>query len=223
MFIVEGEKIVSELLDSNFEILNILAIKEWNHVLKQSNHNIELVSDKDLDRISFFKNANKVLAVVKIPKLTYDSESVYNSLSLALDRVKDPGNLGSIIRTCDWFGVRDIYCSEDCVDAYNPKVVQASMGSIFRVKIHYVDLANFFCRLNDSIDIYGSFLEGSSLSDSNLDKKGIIVFGNESKGISKNLKSFITKKICINGVSNKTDSLNVASSVAIFLNTFINK
>ena len=207
-FIVEGEKLVNEVLSSDWEVEGIYATKEW------LGENATIISYNDLSRISSLKTPNKVVAVVKIKKGSLD---ITSNTVLALDGVKDPGNLGTIIRLADWFGVEDIICSDDCVDYLNPKVVQSSMGSFTRVNLHYTSLMNAFKKYSD-YKLFMTVLNGTPLSEmTNADKK-IVVMGSESKGISNKILELTSDKITIpKSKSSKAESLNVSVAAAIIL------
>jgi TrmH family RNA methyltransferase len=208
LFIVEGEKLVNEVLSSDWEVEGIYATKEW------LGENATIISNNDLSRISSLKTPNKVVAVVKIKKGSLD---ITSNTVLALDGVKDPGNLGTIIRLADWFGVEDIICSDDCVDYLNPKVVQSSMGSFTRVNLHYTSLLDAFKKYSD-YKLFMTVLNGTPLSEmTNADKK-IIVMGSESKGISNKILELTSDKITIpKSKSSKAESLNVSVAAAIIL------
>ena len=210
LFIVEGEKLVNEVLSSDWEIEGIYATKEW------LGENALIISNNDLVRISSLKTPNKVLAIVKIKKGSLD---ITSNTVLALDGVKDPGNLGTIIRLADWFGVKDIICSDDCVDYLNPKVVQSSMGSFTRVNLHYTSLIDAFKKYSD-YKLIMTVLNGTPLSEmKNIDKK-IVVIGSESKGISKEILELTSEKITIpKSKFSKAESLNVSIAAAIILHT----
>lgn len=208
LFIVEGEKLVNEVLSSEWEVEGIYATKEW------LGENATIISNNDLSRISSLKTPNKVVAVVKIKKGTLDINS---NTVLALDGIKDPGNLGTIIRLADWFGVEDIICSNDCVDYLNPKVVQSSMGSFTRVNLNYTSLMDAFKKYSD-YKLLMTVLNGTPLSEmTNADKK-IVVMGSESKGISNKILELTSDKITIpKSKSSKAESLNVSVAAAIIL------
>lgn len=210
LFIVEGEKLVNEVLSSDWEVEGIYATKEW------LGENATIISNNDLSRISSLKTPNKVVAVVKIKKGSLD---ITSNTVLALDGVKDPGNLGTIIRLADWFGVEDIICSDDCVDYLNPKVVQSSMGSFTRVNLHYTSLMDAFKKYSD-YKLFMTVLNGTPLSEmTNADKK-IVVMGSESKGISNKILKLTSDKITIpKSKSSKAESLNVSVATAIILST----
>ena len=179
-----------------------------------------IISDNDLGKITTLTTANNCLAIFKIPKAT---NIVTSGLVVALDDIRDPGNLGTIIRLCDWFGIEQIICSEQTVDVYNPKVVQATMGSISRVNISYVNLENYL--LKSDVPIFGTFMDGDTIYNTNLPNEAIIVFGNEANGISENIEKIITQKITIPrfGKVQATESLNVATATAIVLSEFRRK
>ena len=208
LFIVEGEKLVNEVLSSDWEVEGIYATKEW------LGENAIIISNNDLSRISSLKTPNKVVAVVKIKKGSLD---ITSNTVLALDGVKDPGNLGTIIRLADWFGVEDIICSDDCVDYLNPKVVQSSMGSFTRVNLHYTSLMDAFKKYSE-YKLFMTVLNGTPLSEmTNADKK-IVVMGSESKGISNKILKLTSDKITIpKSKSSKAESLNVSVATAIIL------
>jgi len=211
LFIVEGEKLVDEVLNSNWEIECIYATKEWVGT------DAVIISNNDLSRISALKTPNKVLAVVKVKETT---NFISGDTVLALDGVKDPGNLGTIIRLADWFGVKDIICSNDCVDYLNPKVVQSTMGSFSRVNLNYVNLVDTF---NDNTDykLYVAVLNGTPLKEVKNSDKKIIVLGSESKGISEDILELKSERITIpKSKFSKAESLNVSIASAIILSNF---
>lgn len=213
LFVVEGIKTITELLQSDLERHKLYTTESFNIDAKDE----VLISDVDLKRISFLKTPNKALAIFKIP----DLKVVENSeLIVALDAVRDPGNLGTIIRLCDWFGVKELVCSKETVDCFNPKVIQATMGSITRVNINYVDLQSFL-KASD-LPVFGAFMEGKNVYKSKLPKNGILVMGNEANGVSKEVEAIITEKIAIPrfGTLQATESLNVATATAILLSEF---
>jgi TrmH family RNA methyltransferase len=213
LFVVEGVKVVQEFLNSNYELEAIFAVEDR---YSQYNQKFTLVDSKELAKISGFSTPNKVLATFKIPSsLTVN----WSSLIVALDGINAPGNLGTIIRLCDWFGIEDLVCSEDTVDCYNPKVVQASMGSHTRVNITYVDLKKTLSTVSNCM---GTFMDGISIYNQTLPKTGVIVLGNEANGISENIESLIDLRLSIPrfGKLKQTESLNVANAAAIVLSEF---
>ncbi|MEC9209854.1 MAG: RNA methyltransferase [Bacteroidota bacterium] len=211
-FIVEGEKSLSELLDSSFEIVELFALKDWINDNKGVFEKVQVVNFKELERISNLKSPNKVLAVVKIKNYQILSGT---GVTLVLDDINDPGNMGTIIRMCDWFGVNSIVCSNNTVDSYNPKVVQSAMGSIFRVAITYTNLSDYLKGVKSPI--YGSFMDGENLKNVSFAKNLHLVMGNEANGITKEISQFITTKVKIENTGKKTESLNVAVATSIFL------
>ena len=211
LFIAEGEKVVSELLRSDFEIKNIYATKEW----KVSNDNITQISNAELQRISNLKSPNKVLAVVQFKNHKIIK---HDRITLVLDEINDPGNLGTIIRMCDWFGVKQIICSKNTVDIFNPKVVQSAMGSSFRVQVNYTDLENYLSDIKTPI--YGAFMDGKNLKEVKIPKSAHLVMGNEANGISAEINKLITDKVAIKNIGKSAESLNVAVATSILLHLF---
>lgn len=215
LFIAEGVKVINELLHSNFELENVYATELLFPAISKEKFN--LISENDLKKISALTVPNNCLAVFKIP----ESKSIREKgLIVALDDVRDPGNLGTILRLCDWFGIEQVICSEQTVDVYNPKVVQATMGSIARVNVAYVDL-NLYIK-NTRIPVFGTFMDGENIYKSNLPKEGIIVMGNEANGISSAIEQSIKNRLTIPRFGNlqQTESLNVATATAIILSEF---
>ncbi len=211
IFTVEGVKGITEFLNSSYELVQLYTTTP---VFDAPETLITLISEAELSKISALKSPNTALALFKIPEAKIIHK---NTLIVALDAIRDPGNLGTIIRLCDWFGVSDIVCSLTTVDCYNAKVVQASMGSLTRVNINYIDLEVYL--KNTKNPIFGTLLEGENIYTSHLPNAGIIVLGNEANGISETVKSLITTKITIPqfGILQKTESLNVANAAAIVL------
>ena len=227
LFIAEGEKIVGETLKSNARINSLFATAEWlnENELNLKNKKIEIteVSEKEFERISLLSTPNKVLAIVEKINFSFNKEEIISNLSLALDEIKDPGNLGTIIRIADWFGIENIICSDNTVELYNPKVIQATMGSFLRVKIHYLNLNNFISEAKNKIPIYATTLDGENIYEQKLSDKGIILIGNESKGISEELIKQATHKISIPNFSrNKSsaESLNASVATAVICSEF---
>ena len=219
-FVVESSKNVNEILHSNYKVQQIYATESWIEKCKiKDDISINQVNKNELQRISALKTASDVLAVVHIPleKNYFD----FSGINIVLDDVKDPGNLGTIIRICDWFGVKNIYCSEETVDVYNPKVVQSTMGSISRVDIIYTDIKQMIQEIDINVKVYAAVMDGKDISQIKVNENSLIVFGNESKGISKEIKNVISERITINKIG-EAESLNVAVSVAIILNKFCN-
>jgi TrmH family RNA methyltransferase len=209
-FVVEGEKMVEELLSSNLKIRTIFATKEW-FSRNEISDSIEVYQLElyELERISFLKTPHHVLATAMLPKST----TVQFDLALLLDDLQDPGNLGSIIRIADWYNIQGIYCSEKCVDAFNTKVIQASMGSIFRVQVQKCDLLKLVTS-NKDIPSYAATFQGTDINSFTKIKKGFIIIGNESKGINEALIKASTNRISILK-KGKAESLNAAVATGI--------
>lgn len=221
-FLVEGVKMVDELLFSEMKVLFIAATKTWldDHPEFADKDVFRLLSDRELQKLSGFSSSNQVLAVAETPANTQVSIKK-DELILVLDTIQDPGNMGTIIRTADWFGVDQIICSKETVDAFSSKVVQASMGSLFRSKIHYIDLVEFLTKYKDSHHIYGSLLSGENIYKLDLKQTGFVVIGNESKGISDDLQLIINQAIFIpRNEKSKAESLNAAVACSIILSEF---
>ncbi|APD05912.1 putative tRNA/rRNA methyltransferase YsgA [Flavobacteriaceae bacterium UJ101] len=216
LFVVEGIKSVKEVLKSPIQVEKLFCLEECKDEFTGSFEKY-LISENELRKVSNLKTPNGVLALCKIDdkKMVFDE----NELILALDGVNDPGNLGTIIRLADWFGVSKIICSENTVDIYNSKVIQATMGSFTRVAVFYTDL-NVFLQ-NYSNTVFGTFLEGDNIYQEKLPSKGIIVMGNEANGISKEIEKRVTQKITIPQFGKgTTESLNVAMATSIILSEF---
>ena len=208
LFVVEGEKIVNEIIKSDWQIHSIYASSDWE------GKNATIISKSDLCRISNQKTPNKVLALVRIKE---NFSSLSSDTILALDSIKDPGNLGTIIRIADWFGVKNILCSEDCVDYFNPKVIQSSMGSFLRVGVKYTNLLNTF-KLYPEHEILVTVLNGTPINNIATKNKKIIVLGSESNGINKEILQKANQKITIPKYEfSKAESLNVSIASAIVL------
>ena len=213
LFVVEGIKVVEEFLNSDYE-LELLFSTEDNYTNLES---FISVTEVELKKISNLKTPNKVVAIFKIPEI----KSINNSgLTVALDTINDPGNLGTIIRLCDWFGVQQLICSTDTVDCYNTKVVQASMGSLTRVSITYINLQEYIEKV--SIPTFIADMDGNNVYKEELPKEAILVMGNEANGVSERIKKTIRNKISIPRFGNvqQTESLNVATATAILLSEF---
>lgn len=220
LYIAEGNKIVQELLDNNSPVTQIFALGSWiihnQATLDQSEINYTEVNDKDLKRISTLTTPNEVLAIVTIPTQVSITES--NGLTLILDGVSDPGNMGTIIRTADWFGIKQILCSQDCVDIYNPKVVQATMGSIARINVSYIDLDEHLSK-QKGMPILGMVLNGDDLYQNPLPEKGYLIVGSESHGISNEVLNLITQGLTIPNYG-KAESLNAGMACGIVLSHY---
>ena len=213
LFVVEGVKVVHEFLNSSYE-LEIVFSTDTD--FSSTNKFIE-VTDQELKKISSLKNPNKVLAIFKIPN---QINPIMGGLILALDSINDPGNLGTIIRLCDWFGIEQLVCSNETVDCFNSKVVQASMGSLTRVAVSYLDLKKYL--QNASVPIFVADMDGLNVYKTKLPDSAVLVLGNEANGISDEIKQLVTTKITIPryGAFQQTESLNVATASAILLSEF---
>ncbi|WP_278034150.1 RNA methyltransferase [Flavobacterium nitratireducens] len=215
MFFAEGVKVIQELLNSNFELEHLYTTQyDFEDVLGKKK---SLIHETDLKKISALATPNSCLALFKIPE---EKTIIESGLIIALDDVRDPGNLGTILRLCDWYGVEQVICSKESVDIYNPKVVQATMGSISRVNVTYVDLEAYISQTN--LKVYGTFMEGENIYKSSLPQEGIIVMGNEANGISEEIEALIKNRITIPrfGKLQKAESLNVATATGIILSEF---
>lgn len=217
VFVVEGPKIIEEVLASDFVIKKLYAIGDW---IKNVNKTIDatIVTTAELQRISGLQTANQVLAVVEQKKL---NEPVFKgSFTIVLDGIQDPGNLGTIIRIADWFGVRQIIASNDTVELYNPKVIQSTMGSFVRTKVWYDDIINVL--QHAGVTVYGALLDGKNVLEIAKLNEGILVIGNESKGISDDVKKYITQPITIPRLGG-AESLNAAVATGIILSHIVAK
>jgi len=233
LFIMEGDKLVSELLSQRKEtVVHLVAKAGWlranQHLLHPGIKEITEVTDTVFSKITSFESPTGVLAILSIPQFGFNENDLKNQLSLGLDTIQDPGNLGTIIRIADWFGVGQVFCSHGCADCFNPKVVQASMGSVLRVPVYYVDLVDLLNKLSRFNDytIYGAFIDGNSIYESTLSKYGMLVFGNESRGIQDALKKYIKSYLGIPSFSQQkhhAESLNVSAAVAVFCSEFMRR
>jgi RNA methyltransferase, TrmH family len=227
-FIAEGVKVVGELILSDFNLKYICALTEWleanSEVLKKSKAEIIEVKTAELERIRALSTPNKVLAVFEKSPQKEINKISQNDLVLALDDIRDPGNLGTIIRIADWFGIETVVCSSTTVDIYNPKTVQATMGSIARVNTVYLDLAEFLKRLPKDIIVFGTDLEGEDIYNADLPAGGIIIIGSESHGLSEALLPGVQRKLYIPSFNKKSgesaESLNASVAAAIVCSEF---
>ncbi len=209
LFIAEGAKVCQELLESKFTIESFFCTEENLNAFP----NATLISNKDAGRISNQKNHSGILAIVKTPDNTQNTLDFSKNI-VVLENINDPGNLGTIIRTLDWFGYSQLICSENSVDSFNPKTIMASMGSVFRIQPHYLNISDFLA--NTKNESYGTFMKGQSLFETQFKNPAIIVFGNESHGISNELSKKINSKISIPGAG-KAESLNLSNSLSIVI------
>ena len=222
VFLAEGPKLVGDLL-GHFPCRFLVATPFWfqEHPGIDASELVE-VSQEDLSRASLLKTPQQVLAIFEQPQYTLDPEAVRSSLCLALDDVQDPGNLGTIIRLADWFGIEHIICSQNTVDVYNPKTIQATMGGIARVKVHYTSLPDFIRSLGDT-PVFGTFLDGKNMYEQPLSANGLIVMGNEGNGIGKEVATLINRKLYIPNYpagQETSESLNVAIATAVICAEF---
>jgi TrmH family RNA methyltransferase len=203
------------LLQSNFELDHLYTTLNDFETVQSSKRTI--INEQELKKISALATPNSCLAVFKIPA---ENKIIDSDLIVALDDIRDPGNLGTILRLCDWFGIKQIICSKETVDIYNPKVVQATMGSIARVNVNYIDLKTFIAQTK--LPVFGTFMDGDNIYQSHLPQNGIIIMGNEANGISAEIEKIVTSRISIPrfGELQKTESLNVATATAIILSEF---
>ena len=213
LFVAEGPKVINELLTAKFKLHSLYDTVEDLF----TGVNSEIISDEEISKISFLKNANNSVAVFTIPE---QKKPKKEGITLLLDSVRDPGNLGTIIRLSDWFNVSNIICSSDSVDCFNPKVIQATMGSISRVSISYCDLTKYLS-LND-LPVYAGTMDGKNIYKEKLPENAIVIVGNEANGISDTLLNLTTHKIGIPrfGNDHQTESLNVAVATAILFSEF---
>ena len=224
LFVVEGEKNTREILASSLVVECVLAKAAWleqipDNFLAKAAEIIE-IKDKELSQISFLKTPNQAIALARIPQYTLDLTEITGGLSLYLDQVQDPGNLGTIIRLADWFGIPHVLCGEGCADPFSPKTVQSTMGAIIRVKTYKTD-KSFFQHLENhkpDFPVYGTFLDGENIYNAALSSQAVIVMGNESKGISDDVAQYVKQRLLIPQYPSDvqtSESLNVAMAAAI--------
>lgn len=218
-FVAEGIKVIKEFLNTQLELQELFVLNaEMSLFNSVETSKVIGVNKAELEQISFLTTPQKALAIFKIPQELAILKN--EGLQIALDDVQDPGNLGTIIRLCDWFGVKNLICSTNTVDCYNPKVIQATMGSLTRVNIVYTDLKDYLTKTN--LLIYGTYMDGKNIYTSKLPSSGIVVMGNEANGISSEITKLVSERIAIPrfGEEQKTESLNVATATAILLSEF---
>ncbi|CAN5490614.1 RNA methyltransferase [soil metagenome] len=211
VFIAEGGKLVDELLHSHFTIRKIYATSEW--AAANAFPDTTIIEQHELEKISHLATPNQVLVIAAQKKLTHQPVEK-NNLTLVLDGIQDPGNLGTIIRIADWFGIKQIVSNTDTADVYNPKVIQSTMGSIIRVDVWYTNIEQWLSSV--TVPVYGALLNGNSIYTTPKIKEGILVIGNESKGIRSNIMPFIQQPVTIPG-SGHAESLNAAVATGIIL------
>lgn len=220
LFIAEGPKVVEELLKKPSLVSHIYHIAEYKPF---THHNFYTeITEKELHKLSALSTPNQVIAIAHVKTPTLGLETMKSELVLALESVRDPGNLGTIIRIADWFGIKNILCSEDCVDLYNPKTVQATMGSIFRVNVHYVNLNESLGELKKTLPIYATSLDGENIYSSQLNKNGVLLVGNEANGLSREILGLASHRLHIPSFNegDKAESLNAAFACAIACSEF---
>lgn len=224
LFLAEGPKLVADLMQS-FKPQYIAATQSW----AENNRNLfhapetDIVTQDELERASLLRTPQQVLALFHIPDYKLDTDIANHNLVLVLDGVQDPGNVGTIIRIADWFGIKDIVCSQQTADAYAPKTVQATMGALARVHMHYCDLNDFFAELDKTTPVYGTLLDGENIYSTPLQNNGIIVMGNEGNGISQQIRSYVNQSLLIPSFpvgETTSESLNVAIATAIVCSEF---
>jgi len=228
MFIVEGDKMVREFLSSDMEIISLVAKPEYiaglGSTLFSKAGEVIPVSFEELRKISAMKTPHNALAVVRMPETEFDEDDIPEELCVALDFIQDPGNLGTIIRAAAWFGIKNIVCSENCVDIYNPKVVQATMGALLNVKVHYRNLGDFLgTALKKGVDVFGTYLEGTPVYEHPLAVRGVILLGNESRGISEDLSEYVTVRLVIpkfTKAESGIESLNAGMAASVIFSEF---
>lgn len=220
-FIAEGEKIVGEILQSKrVKKIEIFALQQWIDENKEAlplNTSVEAISNVELHSISMLQSPNKVLAVLSTDEFDAQVQCETKGIHLVLDGIKDPGNLGTIIRLADWYGFENLVCSENTVELFNPKTIQATMGSFLRVNVSYTNLYHYLSDARNTKTVYGTFLDGNSIYSSQWDKDAVVVIGSESHGISKEIESLIQNKIHIPSFAHhrNIDSLNASIATAI--------
>lgn len=226
VFLAEGPKLVGELTGV-FHCCFLAATAEWIELHQGVRADeISVVTEEELSRASLLKTPQQVLAVFEQPAYSIDAAVVSHSLCLALDDVQDPGNLGTIIRLADWFGIEHIFCSRNSADVFNPKVVQATMGAIARVKVSYTSLPDLINSLPEGTEVYGAFLDGDNIYSQELSAKGLLVMGNEGNGVSPEVEKLINKKLYIPNYPPQreaSESLNVAVATAVICAEFRRK
>ena len=231
LFVAEGPRLVGELL-GHFSCVRLVATAEWADTFAQQQRvspipdlpAIELVTPEELCRLSLLSTPQQVLAVLRIPEYTFEPERACSQLTLVLDGVQDPGNVGTIVRLADWFGVEDIWCSPQTADVWNPKAVQASMGGLARVRVHYINILSALASLPSHVPVYSTSLQGRVLWDAPLSAEGgVIVMGNEGNGVSPEVAAVCHERLLIPNYPEgrlSTESLNVAMATGIVLAEF---
>ena len=225
LFIAEGQKIVDEIVESDLNIRYVIYNKDksFNYISCQAESYI--TDNMGMNKISALKTPPAILAIVDQSYVKFSIEDINDKLCLVADNIQDPGNLGTMIRICDWFGIDNLICSKESADLYNPKVIQASMGAFLRVKIFYTNLSEFISEYKSLTQnqCFGTFIEGENIYQSKLSNKGLIILGNEGNGISKDIESFVDKKLHIPSFANSekhSESLNISVAAGIIVSEF---
>lgn len=226
LFIAEGYKLINDLIRLGAPIRTIISTKNIENTMYD--YEFQYCTKADMEKISFMKTVPEILALVELIEHDFQYQSLEKKLSIGLDSVQDPGNMGTIIRLANWFGIKNILCSRDCADIYNPKVVQASMGAIMGVMVHYLDLPTVIGDLIKFSDyqIYGTFMQGTSIYNSDLQCNGVMVMGNEGKGISPEVEALVSKRISIPSFTEGfkgAESLNVGVAAGIVISEFVRR
>lgn len=226
LFVAEGEKLVFDLLSTSLTLFEIFCTEELFGKIQDQSFidKTSVVKKEELEKISSLKTVPNIIALFRIPESTFDPKNLGNDLSIVLDGVQDPGNLGTIVRLADWFGIKWIFCSRETADIFNPKAVQSTMGAIARVKLHYLELEQLFSEARkQNIPVYGTYLEGENLYTTSLSANGLIVMGNEGQGIQPQNEQFISRKLNIPPFpagQDTSESLNVGVATAIVCSEF---
>lgn len=226
LFKVEGEKLVEELLRTSLRVIRLIALPEWTESHRSLLRHLaaEETDLRGMRTLSNFQSPPAVIALAEIPEYTWDETEIRQNLSLVLNGIQDPGNLGTILRVADWFGIRQVFCDPDCAHAYNPKCVQASMGAVFRTHVFYTDLIDLLKKYKTAdLPVFGTFLDGNSIYTANLPARGWIVLGNEGKGIAPEIGQLTDVRLTVPGFSRgetSAESLNVGVAAGIVLSEF---
>lgn len=222
LFVAEGTKCVRDTW-GNFNCRWLICTRAWHDRLANAtmHDKIVLANNQQMSRISQFSTHSDVIAVYEMPQISINEQEVRNELNIVLDNIQDPGNLGTIIRLADWYGIKNIFASIGTVDVYNHKVVQATMGAISRVKVHYVDLPALFEMYSD-LPVWGTFLDGENIYNKDLENRGFVVFGNEGQGIGQKVSKYVTDRLLIPSWSDgeTSESLNVGVAAAVVVSEF---
>lgn len=224
LFQAEGKKTVSDFIASGYKAQIIMYLKSCETIIAdlQAPDKIEL-SDREMKKISNFSSPPEISAVFEMPQIPFPKD-ISDELSIYCDRVQDPGNLGTIIRTAAWFGIKNVFCSENTADVFNPKVIQASMGAVAKVRVHYPEADEFFSeKIPDNFTVFAADLQGENIYQASLPGTAILVMGNEGRGISKEIQAYISRRLYIPHFSTKKqppESLNVAAAAAVICSEF---